>query len=127
MQHQGEVNLETQPLKYTKCNLTEDIDVTIYVPEIESFDRERLNDETAAKISKDIASRRIDCDFKIKYYHNIRHDIARDFNEESINMYECRYECIPDDDYDNYITNIFRTGDGEKFHKRRNIFKYFDT
>ena len=23
-------------------------------------------------------------------------------------MYECRYEFIPDDDYDKYISNIFR-------------------
>ena len=44
----------------------------------------------------------------MKYYNRIRHDIDRDFNEEFINMYECRYEFIPDDDYVNYICRNFR-------------------
>ena len=52
--------------KFTKCNLTEDIGITIYVPETDSFDREKLNDEIATKISKDIANRRIDYDFKMR-------------------------------------------------------------
>ena len=38
--------------KYTRCNLTEGIGIIIYAPESDSFDRERLNDETATKISK---------------------------------------------------------------------------
>ena len=59
----------------------------------------------------------------MKGYNLIRRDIDRDFKEELINMYECRYEIIPDDDYIRITVNA-RGNSGEKFNRETQLVEY---
>ena len=36
----------------------------------------------------------------------IKRDIERDFRDKQINMYECKYVSIPDDEYNNYAEDL---------------------
>ena len=52
----------------------------------------------------------------------MRHDIDRDFKEESIDIYNCKYAFVPDDDYDElHLRGI----SGEKCNKQTHVLKYF--
>ena len=81
-----------------------------------------MDDEIAKKISNDVARHKTLYDFTMKGSENMRHDIDLDFKEELIDMYNCKYAFVPDDDY--YELHL-RGISGEKYNKQTHVLEYF--
>ena len=108
--------------KHTNCNTTADIGITIYIEESNRFDLKTFDNVTAQKISHDVARHRTLYDFTMKGYENMRHDIDLNYKEELIDMYDCKYAFVPDDDY--FELNL-RGISGQKLNKMTHVFEYF--
>ena len=94
---------------HTKCRNTLDIGITVYLKESQAFEcKEEFIEEYADKISTEIGKRNITFDYNMEAYEYIKLFITRDFRDKHINMYECKYVSIPNNEYNNHAEELIK-------------------